>query len=175
MKPSEGKRRRPKARCRPRRPGTAAGPAATWATMCTLCTAGASALFPPVYPCTLDLLDSLRWITAVGQPQVLGRDKDFVRAGSSRAVCTQLCGVKSSFANNFQYEFSLDCIPRYRDYSTAKIDCGFFVKICLIFCFRVLKSNQIVLLHCPDMLIPFGVIRTLYNKVVLQNSKVFID
>ena len=49
------------------------------------------------------------------------------------------------------------CIPRYRDYSTAEIDCGFFY-IFLISCFRVLKINPIVLLYCPDMGIHFGVI-----------------
>ena len=47
-----------------------------------------------------------------------------------------------------------------------------FQYIFLIFGFRVLKSNQTVLLNCPDMLIPFGVIWNLHKKVVLQNSKV---
>ena len=48
----------------------------------------------------------------------------------------------------------------------------FLQYIFLIFGFRVLKSNQIVLLHCPDMLIPFGVIWNLHKKIVLQNSKI---
>ena len=48
----------------------------------------------------------------------------------------------------------------------------FLQYIFLIFGFRVLKSNQIVLLHCSDMGIPFGVIRNLHKKVVSQNSKV---
>ena len=44
----------------------------------------------------------------------------------------------------------------------------FLQYISLSFGFRVLKSNQIVLLHCPDMVIPSGVIPKLNKKIVLQ-------